>query len=75
MSQNGLFDLSGRTAAIIGGGSGIGEAVALGAARQGAAVIVLDLNGEAARGVAARIGGQAGASALDVRGRSAVRGS
>ena len=72
MSQNGLFDLSGRTAAIIGGGSGIGEAVALGAARQGAAVIVLDLNGEAARGVAARIGGQAGASALDVRGRSAV---
>ena len=73
MSQNGLFDLRGRTAAIIGGGSGIGEAVALGAARQGAAVIVLDLNGEAARGVAARIGGQAGASALDVRGRSAVR--
>ena len=73
MSQDGLFDLSGRTAAIIGGGSGIGEAVALGAARQGAAVIVLDLNGEAARAVAARIGGQAGASALDVRGRSAVR--
>ena len=36
MSQNGLFDLSGKTAAIIGGGSGIGEAVAIGAAAQGA---------------------------------------
>jgi NAD(P)-dependent dehydrogenase (short-subunit alcohol dehydrogenase family) len=67
MSHNALFDLSGRTAAVIGGGSGIGEAVALGAARQGAAVIVLDLNEAAARAVAARLGGQADAAALDVR--------
>ncbi len=73
MSHNALFDLSGRTAAVIGGGSGIGEAVALGAARQGAAVIVLDLNGAAARAVAARIGGQAGAAALDVRDAPSVR--
>src|SRR6266853_1589420 len=56
MSHNALFDLSGRIAAVVGGGSGIGEAVALGAARQGAA-----------RAVAARIGSQAGAAALDVR--------
>src|SRR5438876_9483795 len=73
MSQNALFDLSGRTAAVVGGGSGIGEAVALGAATQGAAVIVLDLNEAAARAVAARIGGQTGAAGLDVRDGRAVR--
>jgi NAD(P)-dependent dehydrogenase (short-subunit alcohol dehydrogenase family) len=65
MSQNGLFDLSGKTAAIIGGGSGIGEAVAIGAAKQGAAVVVLDANDAAARAVAARIPG-ADAAALDI---------
>ncbi len=71
MSQNGLFDLSGKTAAIIGGGSGIGEAVALGAAKQGAGVIVLDANEAAAQSVAARISG-ADAAALDVRDGAAV---
>ena len=39
MSRNGLFDLSGKTAAIIGGGSGIGKAVAIGAAALGAYAI------------------------------------
>jgi NAD(P)-dependent dehydrogenase (short-subunit alcohol dehydrogenase family) len=72
MSQNKLFDLSGRTAAVIGGGSGIGEAVAIGAAAQGATVIVLDENETAARAVATRIGGQAAAAALDVRDGAAV---
>jgi NAD(P)-dependent dehydrogenase (short-subunit alcohol dehydrogenase family) len=71
MSQNGLFDLSGKTAAIIGGGSGIGEAVALGAARMGAGVVVLDSNEAAAQAVAARIAG-ADAGALDVRDGAAV---
>jgi len=71
MSQNGLFDLSGKTAAIIGGGSGIGEAVALGAAKQGAGVVVLDANEAAAQSVAARISG-ADAAALDVRDAAAV---
>jgi NAD(P)-dependent dehydrogenase (short-subunit alcohol dehydrogenase family) len=65
MSPNGLFDLSGKTAAIIGGGSGIGEAVAIGAAKQGAGVVVLDANDAAARAVAARIPG-ADAAALDI---------
>ena len=55
MSPNGLFDLSGKIAAVIGGGSGIGEAVALGAAELGARVVVLDANQAAARAVAARI--------------------
>ena len=71
MSHNGLFDLSGKTAAVIGGGSGIGEAVALGAARQGAGVVVLDANEAAAQSVAARLAG-ADAMALDVRDAAAV---
>lgn len=65
MSPNGLFDLTGKTAAIIGGGSGIGEAVAIGAATQGAGVVVLDVNEAAAQAVAARIPG-ADAAALDI---------
>jgi NAD(P)-dependent dehydrogenase (short-subunit alcohol dehydrogenase family) len=65
MNPNGLFDLSGKTAAIIGGGSGIGEAVAIGAAKQGAGVVVLDANEPAARAVAAGIRG-AEAAALDI---------
>ena len=66
MHPSGLFDLSGKTAAIIGGGSGIGEAVAIGAAAQGAGVVVLDANEAAARAVAARIPG-ADAAVLDIR--------
>jgi NAD(P)-dependent dehydrogenase (short-subunit alcohol dehydrogenase family) len=73
MSQNGLFDLTGKTAAIIGGGSGIGEAIAVGAAREGARVIVLDASGEAASRVAARIGGDARGGALDIRDAAGVR--
>ena len=73
MSQNGLFDLTGRIAAVIGGGSGIGEAVAVGAAKQGAAVVVLDLDEAAARAVAARIGSKATAAAVNVRNGAAVR--
>ena len=73
MSQNGLFDLTGRTAAIIGGGSGIGEAVTVGVARHGASVIVLDADAAAANAVAARIGGDAGGAALDIRDGAAVR--
>jgi len=61
MSRNGLFDLSGKTAAIIGGASGIGRAVAIGAAAQGAAIVVLDANEPAAREVAAGIDGAAAA--------------
>jgi len=70
-----LFDLTGKTAAIIGAGSGIGEAVAVGCAQHGARVICLDLNDEAARRVAdgvARGGGQADAAKLDVTDSDAV---
>jgi NAD(P)-dependent dehydrogenase (short-subunit alcohol dehydrogenase family) len=70
MADNRLFDLSGRIAAIVGGGSGIGEAVAIGAARAGARVAVLDANEGAARAVAAHCGGEGGA--LDIRDTAAV---
>src|SRR5262249_54025200 len=67
MSLSKLFDLSEKTAAIIGGGSGIGEAGAVGAAQRGATVRVPDANEEAARRVAAGIGTRASAGALDIR--------
>jgi NAD(P)-dependent dehydrogenase (short-subunit alcohol dehydrogenase family) len=54
MTSNGLFDLTGRTAAVIGAGSGIGEAVAIGCAQQGARVVCLDMNESSARATAAR---------------------
>jgi NAD(P)-dependent dehydrogenase (short-subunit alcohol dehydrogenase family) len=66
-----LFDLTGRTAAVIGGGSGIGEAVAIGAAAHGAGVVVLDSNAAAAKSVAAKIPG-AGSAPLDIRDAAAV---
>ncbi|HJZ74567.1 MAG TPA: SDR family oxidoreductase [Vicinamibacterales bacterium] len=72
MSLSKLFDLSEKTAAIIGGGSGIGEAVAIGAAQLGATVVVLDANEEAARRVAAGIGSHASAGSLDIRDAAAV---
>ena len=47
-----IFDLTGKVAAVVDGGSGIGEAVVLGAARAGARVTCLDVNEPAARVVA-----------------------
>ena len=72
MSSSGLFDLDGKTAAIVGGGSGIGEAVAIGAAQQGADVVVLDANAGAAARVASAIGARAAAGTLDIRDGPAV---
>lgn len=61
-----LFRLDGKVTAIIGGASGIGEAVAVGAVAHGATVIVLDANGAAAEAVAGRLQ-NASAAALDIR--------
>ena len=75
MAAHALFDLTGRTVAVIGGASGIGEAIALGCAQQGARVVCLDVNEEAARRVAGRASAEGCAcesAALDIRDGAAV---
>ncbi len=70
-----MFDLSNKTAAISGGGSGIGRAIARLFARQGATVHVLDRDLEAASAVVAEIasaGGVAFAHAVDVSRQAVV---
>ncbi len=70
-----LFDLTGREALVVGAGSGIGEAAALGLAAHGAHVLCADLNLEAAQKVADAIqaaGGQGKALAFDMRDGEAV---
>jgi NAD(P)-dependent dehydrogenase (short-subunit alcohol dehydrogenase family) len=61
-----LFRLDGKVTAIIGGASGIGEAVVVGAVAHGATVVVLDANAAAAEAVAGRLQ-HASAAALDIR--------
>jgi len=63
-------------AAITGSGSGIGRAIALGYAREGAEVVALDINGEAVAETAKAIGnagGKAHSFVLDVRERDRCR--
>ncbi|MEN0084499.1 MAG: 3-hydroxybutyrate dehydrogenase [Leifsonia sp.] len=54
-----MTDLTGRRALVTGGASGIGLACAEAFAAAGARVTIADLDGEAARAVAERIGGEA----------------
>ncbi|MBH0131494.1 3-hydroxybutyrate dehydrogenase [Salinibacterium sp. NK8237] len=54
-----MTDLTGRRALVTGGASGIGAACTESLARAGAHVIVADLNGDAAKAQADRIGGEA----------------
>jgi NAD(P)-dependent dehydrogenase (short-subunit alcohol dehydrogenase family) len=64
-----LFRLDGKVVAVIGAGSGIGEAVARAAGEQGAHVFCLDLIAPAASAVTERIkkgGGSADAGTIDV---------
>ena len=65
-----LFDLSGRTAVVVGAGSGLGQASAIGLADAGAHVIAADLNlagaEETAALIAARDAGSAAALAVDI---------
>jgi NAD(P)-dependent dehydrogenase (short-subunit alcohol dehydrogenase family) len=70
-----MFDLTGKIAVITGGGSGIGKAVSILFARQGARVHILDLNGAALEEVVRIIGeegGQAIPHQVDVSDQEAV---
>jgi 2-deoxy-D-gluconate 3-dehydrogenase len=65
-----LFDLQGKAAIVTGGAMGIGAAIGERLAEAGAAVLIADVNEEAARKTAARIGetgGQAVAFRADMR--------
>jgi NAD(P)-dependent dehydrogenase (short-subunit alcohol dehydrogenase family) len=66
------LSLAGRTALVTGGGAGIGAACALLLAARGAQVTVTDVDPEAARALASRLGGGAVGIALDVRDHDAV---
>jgi NAD(P)-dependent dehydrogenase (short-subunit alcohol dehydrogenase family) len=70
-----IFDLTGKVAVVVGGGSGIGEAVTIGAAGMGARVICLDIKADEAARVAAAAsaeGGRCVAGTLDIRDSAAV---
>ena len=70
-----LFDLTGRVALVVGGGSGIGEAGALALAAHGARVAVADVDQAKAEATVALIterGGTASAHVVDVRDTASV---
>jgi NAD(P)-dependent dehydrogenase (short-subunit alcohol dehydrogenase family) len=68
--------LEGHLAAVTGSGSGIGRAIALGYAREGAQVVALDIDGNSAAATAQtinRAGGKGHSFTLDVRDRDRCR--
>lgn len=72
-----ITDFRGHVAVVTGAGSGIGRASALAFAREGAAVVVSDINAERAETVAAEIrqaGGSAVAAQCDVAAPGALAG-
>ncbi len=61
-----MFELTGQTAIVTGAGTGIGEVIATRLAAAGARVAVADIDADAARAVAGKIGGGAFPLTLDV---------
>ncbi len=75
MGNTSRFSLEGKNAAVVGAGSGIAEAVALGCAEHGARVACLDIEADRADATAERIrdaGGKADSGGLDIRDGTAV---
>ena len=73
--MNKIFDLSNKKAIVTGGGSGIGKAISMALARNGAEVFIFDLNLDAADVVAVDIisqGGMARAFQCDVSDKDSV---
>jgi NAD(P)-dependent dehydrogenase (short-subunit alcohol dehydrogenase family) len=70
---SGLLDLSGRVAVVTGGARGIGGACCARLAEAGAAVVVADLDLEAARGAAAALAPLGAAAEVDVRKEASLR--
>jgi NAD(P)-dependent dehydrogenase (short-subunit alcohol dehydrogenase family) len=68
-----MFRLDNKVAVVIGAGSGIGQAAALGLARQGARVVCADVRLDAAEETAALIGASAEPAAVDIADGEAVR--
>jgi NAD(P)-dependent dehydrogenase (short-subunit alcohol dehydrogenase family) len=68
-----LFDLSGLSAVVTGGASGIGEQISRAFASCGARVMIADIDGERAEGVAREIGHGAAHRAMDVRDSASVQ--
>jgi len=67
--------LAGKRAVVTGGGRGLGSAIAIGMAAEGAHVLVVDRNREAADDIVSQIkasGGSASAETLDISDRDAV---
>ena len=70
-----LFDLAGRVAVVTGGGSGLGQAIAIGYAQAGVTVILADVNDAGTAETVARIaeqGGRAYPDHLDVTDKAEV---
>ena len=71
-----MAELEGKAALVTGAGAGIGRAIAMTMAREGAAVLVVDFNAETAAATAEEIraaGGQALAHTADVSDETTVR--
>jgi len=72
MTSSNIFDLTGKVAAVIGGASGIGEAVTIGAVGMGATVVCLDVKADAARAAAEKAGGHATSGVVDITDAASV---
>jgi NAD(P)-dependent dehydrogenase (short-subunit alcohol dehydrogenase family) len=66
VTPDALFDLSGKVAVITGGAGGIGTIYGRALAEVGAAVVLADVNAEAAQRAAEKLASSAGASAIGV---------